>query len=291
LLSSSSSQQLDIVINACSSSDMHLPQRGDDVSQTTDYYHMQRTFRQEFVRAVLEPNCHNDHDDNNNNQASPLLIFLDDYLGPHHDHLLGELTGIRTLVPSSACQLCHHGTTLGLGGCLFIYLGTRLVILDIYIRCYYQQQQEQQSKHATVGSWTFGSHVVSFVFLFGLHRRSLCSHQAITETTTTSDHPIIRSFYHPPVPAPAPVPFVKPEVVELVTNVIPPPLNVDLTLNNVSYKWRQGRIRQRQACEKLQIQQQENHNSTTTTMCPMYNYPGAGNGPTTTTTITWFGYH
>jgi hypothetical protein len=97
------------------------------------------------------------------------------------------------------------------------------------------------------------------------------SHQAITETTTPT-------FDHPPAPAPVPVPFVKPEVVELVTNVIPPPLNVDLTLNNVSCKWRQEQIHQRERCEKPQKQQQQNDNPTltTTTVCPTCFCPGAG---------------
>jgi hypothetical protein len=273
-------QQPDVVINAYSSSDMYLPQRGVDVSQTTDYYHEQRTVRQAFIRAVLEPNhCGGGDGGGGDGGDAPLVVLLDDYLGPHHDLLLGELTGLRTL------QRLADWYQVPLVS--YANMVRPLVLADTTTTSSIwgpdwssgspgsgSSTHDKPNNHNTKTQLLAPGHLGvlwALCFSFLDYTVDYCSHhqhhhQAIPIETTT-----------PKNDQPVSVPFVKPEVVELVTNVIPPPLDVDLTLNNVSEKWRQEQIHQQQACrDKIQKQQNHGNATTTTTTCPMYFYPGAG---------------
>jgi hypothetical protein len=256
LTPSLSNSKPDVILQAYSSADMYLPNRGVDVSKTTDFYHHQRNMRQALIRAVLEPYaCHDDNDD-----EPPLIILLDEYLGNHHDHLMGELTGLRTLQR------------------LAEWYQLPLVSYAQMVRPLVLSSDPSSSSSMWGPDWsstTTNNHnpntqllapghlgvLWALAFNFLDYTVDYCSHQAIRTTTHA-----------------APVPFVEPNVVTLVTKVLLPPMDLDLTLNNISAKWRQAQVQQQQQCDKKK-QQQSNRTTTTTmatTTCPMYFYPGSG---------------
>jgi hypothetical protein len=212
---------IDILVDAYAVQDMKMLLRNyKDVSRTPDVSNALRQLKQTWIRSVLLECC-------TQQERRPLLVILDDYIG----------TGSGILTDSIYTRVVRRLTDWY--QIPFVSFGSM-----IRPRLYHQQQQEQQYDNQLLAAHTNNNNNKAL---------SIASLLAFAALQFTIDYCSTTS--HMEVPA---SPLLKPGVQHLVeSSVIPPALDLDLTLQEVSSKWNAAAM------------QANCNNSQTTTTCPV----------------------
>lgn len=257
LLSHNNNDGPDIIVNSYASNDMFLPLRNYYAEQDINYYHFQRTITQNFIRSCLfsttttttSSSCdkstatsttstNGENNDNTNairsssssKSSPPLVIHLNDYIEEsnqyQHNSILAETIKARSLQQ------------------MIDYYNTGLIsYTDVIQRLVYatgSDDDTNNSDNESSSSSLLLQHgltrqtaiSITMAYAFWHYTIQFCSHQ---EEESKQQ---LKQQEQPPVVV------VPSETLQLVDTVIPPILDLDLCLGNVTQLWKQEQQRQ-----------------------------------------------
>jgi hypothetical protein len=203
----------DVIINAYNAQDMFLPKRGWKTAEDYDYYHQQRQVIQDFIRASLLSAC----------ATPPVVINVDDYVGNQHGPVMADNTQARVL------QLLSD------------YYEVALVSYAEVIRRLVYASEHSPLEHTNIEDWTSDWAVLSSETAESIMEHGNVGPIALTMTMAYAFLSLTVGYCsHQSTKLAEPdYSLMKEEVFQLADQVIPPVLNTDLCLTNVSDFWQE----------------------------------------------------
>ncbi|CAB9496947.1 expressed unknown protein [Seminavis robusta] len=226
-------QQPDVIISSFTAEDMYLPKRGWDTATDINYYHHRRQVIQEFIRACLDLQpCPR--------QQSPLLINIDDYVvGNAHNNQLVQLGPVLAeTTQARVLQLLsdYYGTAL----VSYAEVVRKLVYASKNLHSPLVQNlaktlSSSDRQHGTVDSEYLGpiAMTLTLAYSFLKYTVTYCSDQAIHKSD--EENPIIALS------------------IRQLAETVPPQLNTDLCLTNVTKFWEEEHQHRNEHCSGAEL--------------------------------------
>lgn len=216
----------DVIITAFNGQDMFRPNRDTNTAKDYDFYHHQREIIQDFFRTCLQYRpC-----GTNEAKDPPLLISVDDYVGNKHGPVMAENVQARVLQ-----QLSDYYET--------VFVSYAEVIRKLV---YASSDNRSPLTHNSFKDWmsltAATSHTnkpatMEHLFLGPIAMTLTLAYSFLRYTVSYCEEQSSTQDYA----------LVEQEVFSLVDDVIPPILNKDLCLNNVTELWREEKSKQEKA--------------------------------------------